>query len=318
MEYPMNLHTDAKLFSETIRATVQHTGIREVFVEKDYWITLVLFQLANSKYANQMVFKGGTSLSKGYGLINRFSEDVDIAIVGGENKSGNEVKTIIRAVEKEMTAGLTEKHEEGISSKGSRFRKSLFEYPSIDPMNASNTLIVEINSFANPFPFQRLSIKSFAYDFLTQTRNEKIAAQYNLHPFSINVLGKEQTLLEKLTALIRFSFDENPRESIASKIRHFYDLYYLMSDAECAAFVRSPRLKKEFDEILRHDKELFDVPDGWTRKDIKDSPLITDFDNLWRQLKDIYTRELSALAYTPIPDEAQVAQQFAALIKNIQ
>ncbi len=107
MEYPMNLHTNTKLFSETIRATAQHTGIREVFVEKDYWITLVLFQLANSKYANQMVFKGGTSLSKGYGLINRFSEDVDIAIVGGENKSGNEVKTIIRAVEKEMTIGLT-------------------------------------------------------------------------------------------------------------------------------------------------------------------------------------------------------------------
>jgi predicted nucleotidyltransferase component of viral defense system len=313
----MNLHTDTKLFSDTVRATAQHTGIREVFVEKDYWITLVLFQLANSKYANQMVFKGGTSLSKGYGLINRFSEDVDIAIVGGENKSGNEVKTIIRAVEKEMTAGLTEKHVEGVSSKGSRFRKSLFEYPSIDPMNASNTLIVEINSFANPFPFQRLSIKSFAYDFLDRTGNEKIAAQYNLHPFQINVLAKEQTLLEKLTSLIRFSFDENPRESIASKIRHFYDLYYLMNDTECATFVESHRFKKEFEKILNHDKELFDVPAGWALKDIKDSPLITDFDNLWRQLKDIYTRELSALAYTPIPDEAQVAKQFSELTKNI-
>lgn len=188
----MNLHTDTKLFSETVRVAAQHTGLREVFVEKDYWITLVLFQLAQSKYANQMVFKGGTSLSKGYGLINRFSEDVDIAIIDGENKSGNEVKTIIRTVEKEMTAGLREKHVEGVSSKGSRFRKSLFEYPSIDPVNVSNSVIVEINSFANPIPFQRLSIKSFAYDFLTQTGNEKIAAQYNLHPFHVNVLRKEQ------------------------------------------------------------------------------------------------------------------------------
>lgn len=56
-----------------------------------------------------MVFKGGTSLSKSYGLINRFSEDVDIAIIIGQKKSGNEIKTIICAVEKEITSGLKEK-----------------------------------------------------------------------------------------------------------------------------------------------------------------------------------------------------------------
>jgi predicted nucleotidyltransferase component of viral defense system len=192
----MNLHTDTKLFSETIRATSQHTGIREVFIEKDYWITLVLSQLAKSKYSDQMVFKGGTSLSKGYGLINRFSEDVDIAIIDGQSKSGNEVKMTIRAVEKEMTAGLMEKQVEGVSSKGSRFRKSIFEYASLDTSNASNTLIVEINSFANPFPFQRLPIKSFIYGFLAETENGAMVAQYNLLPFEINVLKKEQTLME--------------------------------------------------------------------------------------------------------------------------
>ena len=63
----MKLHTDIKFFADTIRATSQHTGINPVFVEKDYWITLVLFQLSKSRYATQMVFKGGTSLSKGYG-----------------------------------------------------------------------------------------------------------------------------------------------------------------------------------------------------------------------------------------------------------
>lgn len=81
----MNLHNDIKLFGETIRAASHQTGIKDEFVEKDYWITLVLHQLSKSKYAEQTVFKGGTSLSKGYGLINRFSEDVDIAIINDSN-----------------------------------------------------------------------------------------------------------------------------------------------------------------------------------------------------------------------------------------
>lgn len=313
----MNLHTDGKLFAQTIRAASQHSGIRSAFVEKDYWITFVLSQLSESKYAGQAVFKGGTSLSKGYGLISRFSEDVDIAVIDEENQSGNEIRTIIRAIEKEMTAGLKEKVVEGVSSKGSRYRKSVFEYESIDRTNVSNTLIIEVNSFANPFPFQPLSIRSFAHDFLANTGNEKMISEYNLQPFQVNVLAKEQTLVEKLVSLIRFSFDANPKTSIASKIRHFYDLYYLMEDAECAAFVRSAEFQERFEEILRHDRKLFEIPDGWGDKHIHESPLFTDFDNLWEQLKDVYARELSVLAFKPIPDERQVAEQFKKLRGNI-
>lgn len=151
-----------------------------------------------------------------------------------------------------------------------------------------------------------------------QTENGNIVAQYNLHPFEINVLNKEQTLMEKLTSLIRFSFDSNARESIASKIRHFYDLYYLMNDADCAAFVQSVQFKKQFEEILQHDRKIFDLPVGWAQRNIRESPLVTDFENIWMQLKDVYKKELSALAYMPIPDERQIAEQCAALIKNIQ
>jgi len=174
----MNLHTDGKLFSETIRAASQHSGIRSLFVEKDYWITFVLSQLSGSQYTGQAVFKGGTSLSKGYGLISRFSEDVAIAIISEDNQSGNEIKTVIRTVEKDMTAGLKEKQVEGVSSKGSRYRKSVFEYESLDRTNASGTLIFEVNSFANPFPFRSLSIRSFAHDFLAETGKEKLIEKY--------------------------------------------------------------------------------------------------------------------------------------------
>jgi predicted nucleotidyltransferase component of viral defense system len=314
----MKLHDDIKLFGETIRAASQHLKINVIFVEKDYWISLVLNHLAKSEYSSQIVFKGGTSLSKGFGLIDRFSEDVDITIIDENKKSGNEIRTIIRTVEKEMTKELTELQIEGVTSKGSKFRKSAFEYPALDTKNKNNQLIVEINSFTNPFPFHPKLIKSLIFDFLTQTNNDKFVEQYDLQPFEINVLNKEQTMLEKLVSLIRFSFEENISVSLSNKIRHFYDLYFLVNDEECAAFIKSDNFKQQFNQILNHDKELFDEPTGWQTKSVSESPLITNFENIWKQLKDIYKTELSALAYTAIPDEKKVAKTFNELIKLIQ
>jgi len=153
----MKLHNNNKLFYDTLRAASQYLDIKLEFVEKDYWITLVLNRLAKSQYVSSAVFKGGTSLSKGYNLIDRFSEDVDLAIINSNHKSGNEIKNIIRNLEKEITADFSEKIMEGVTSKGSRFRKSVFEYSSSEKNNANNKLIVEINSFANPYPYQKIA-----------------------------------------------------------------------------------------------------------------------------------------------------------------
>ena len=314
----MKLHFDDKIFKELIKLTAMELKINRPFVEKDYWITLVLSRLAKSKYVDESVFKGGTSLSKGYNLIERFSEDVDIAIINDKGKTGNEIKTIIRNIEKEITPDLTELQMEGVTSKGSRFRKSLFEYVTTEKGNSNNKLIVEINSFANPFPYQRLTIQSFVFDFLMQTNNEKYIEQYNLQSFEVNVLSKEQTLLEKMVSLIRFSFTENTVESISEKIRHFYDLYYLMKSPECIEFAASDSLKKQFDNILRHDREMFEEPKDWQTKSISESPLVTNFSTLWKQIKEKYQTELSALAYRPIPDEKDVAKCFEELIKRIE
>lgn len=117
----MRLHEDKQLFSNIIRAAAQHHEIRTEFVEKDYWITLILSNLANSQYVNQVVFKGGTSLSKGFQLIERFSEDVDLAVLMETMTSGNMIKCFIRDVEKTITKGLNDVEILGVTSKGSRF-----------------------------------------------------------------------------------------------------------------------------------------------------------------------------------------------------
>ncbi|HNX21850.1 MAG TPA: nucleotidyl transferase AbiEii/AbiGii toxin family protein [Bacteroidales bacterium] len=312
----MILHQNNKLFYETLRHASQFLNIKLEFVEKDYWITLVLNSLASSKYSNEAVFKGGTSLSKGYNIIERFSEDVDIAIMNNNNRSGNEIKTIIRNIEKEISRELIEIQDNHKTSKGSRFRKSVFNYVELEKHN-NNTLIIEINSFANPFPFQECSISSMVYDFLNQNNNAALIEKYNLQPFKLNVLIKEQTLLEKIVSLIRFSYQENVIESISGKIRHFYDLYYLMQTRECVDFVESKSFKESFSNILNHDKKMFEEPRGWQEKQLDESQIVSSFPLIWEKIKGIYQNELSALAYRPIPDEILVAQSFMYLIKKI-
>ncbi|MDR0332386.1 MAG: nucleotidyl transferase AbiEii/AbiGii toxin family protein [Dysgonamonadaceae bacterium] len=321
MAYQMNLHTNTTDFIALITFTARHFNITPAFVEKDYWITLALLRLAHSKNAESAVFKGGTSLSKGYRIINRFSEDIDIAIIN-ENLSGNAMKTKIRNIEKEITTEMTEIVEDGITSKGSMFRKSVFEYPTILSGRVDtiipNRIIVEINSFANPHPYIKQEITSFITEYLTENNQTEAIEEYGLQPFLLNVLDKRQTMIEKLVSLFRFSFDENPRIALVAKIRHFYDLYYLTKEEECAAYIQTPTFKKDFIELLEHDRKSFDTPKNWREKDLTQSPLITDFPALWNYLKDVYRLELTPLAFSEIPDERVVKEMFERIVENVK
>ena len=57
-----------------------HPGINQVAIEKDWWVTVTLKALYQTDCRDSLIFKGGTSLSKGFGIIERFSEDIDLAI----------------------------------------------------------------------------------------------------------------------------------------------------------------------------------------------------------------------------------------------
>ncbi len=72
----MYLHEDGEVFRNLILQVVDKNGRTPSVVEKDYYVTLILRLLAEN--LEQCVFKGGTSLSKGFHVIDRFSEDIDI------------------------------------------------------------------------------------------------------------------------------------------------------------------------------------------------------------------------------------------------
>ncbi|MCX8147975.1 nucleotidyl transferase AbiEii/AbiGii toxin family protein [Thermaurantimonas aggregans] len=129
--------------------------------------------------------------------MDRYSEDVDIAIIYKEYQTENVIKTIIRNIQKEITTDLKEKEIQGITSKDSSFRRSVFEYIAIVKNNSKNKLLVEINSLANPFPFQAKIITSMVSEFLIHKKHEKFIDEYELHPFEMNVLSKEKNFNRK-------------------------------------------------------------------------------------------------------------------------
>lgn len=318
----MILHNDRNSFSAAIQASSERLNILPVFIEKDYWITLVLKRLFESRFNENVVFKGGTSLSKGYKLISRFSEDIDIAVLDVTELSGNKVKSLIRDVEKDISADLVSIPGNPGESKGSRFRKSYFSYPKTGDerfyQGVSDKLIIEVNSFANPWPYEKREIISLIGSSLAQNNQIELIKRYELMPFEINVLNKNQTLLEKLASLFRFSLESDPVKGVSGKIRHFYDLYFLLLDKECRVFIDSGDFPVKLKAVWSHDQSCFDEPADWKGKTISQSPLFSQFTSLWVKLKNQYNSELNKLAFAPIPSDEKVAEAFLYIISKLR
>lgn len=212
-------------------------------------------------------------------------------------------------------------HTPEVTNKGSRFRKSVYSHPSAfkDSYTASitNKLIIEINSFSNPFPYHKVKMQSMIGEFLQNNNANDLVEKYNLGSFYLNVLDKNQTLLEKLVSLVRFSFGSSPIERVAGKIRHFYDLYYLLSDEECMIYTESDEFRADFNKLLEHDKSIFSDPEGWTTKTLNQSPLIINFDAQWESLKMANIRELQNVAFGKIPNADEIKSKIKPLLNKL-
>jgi Uncharacterized conserved protein len=319
----MKLHENAKLFSDTITETAMFLNVEEIFIEKDYWLTYALQRMSQNPNTDKVVFKGGTSLSKGYRITNRFSEDIDIAVIDADSMTGNQLKMLIKRLAKDMSVGLEEKVIPKVTSKGSRFYKAIYSYPSIIAKMAktavkSGELLIEINTYGNPYPYVKQEITSFITEYFKTENHTDLLEQYGLQPFILNILDKRRTMLEKVVSLLRFSFDENPKTELSKKIRHFYDLHYLANNTECAAYIQTIEFIQDLQELFTHDQTEFDIPKGWTDKAISDSPLLTEFAEFWSSLKTTYKDELSNLAFIEIPDEKHIENIFFKLIERIK
>ena len=321
MEYKMKLHENQPLFAQLLNFAANTLNIRPEFIEKDYWITRALQRMSQNINAEKVVFKGGTSLSKAYRLTNRFSEDIDIAVIDADSFSGNQLKTFIKRLAKDMAADLEELVVPNVTSKGSRFYKAIYQYPNLVGLTSSavkaGRILIEVNTYANPYPYTNQDVSSFLTEYLLTIGRIDLIEQYDLKPFSINVLDKRRTIVEKLVSLFRFSFEANSVKSLSSKIRHFYDLYYLINDDECSNYIQSADFRYDFQELFIHDQQQFSEPDGWCTKTIKDSPLLKDFSGIWLKLSPNYRKELTPLAFSEIPNEVLIGKCFMRILKKL-
>ncbi|GFI39264.1 nucleotidyl transferase AbiEii/AbiGii toxin family protein [Barnesiella sp. CU968] len=318
----MKLHENKEQLADAIRITSAELGIPQKFVEKDYWICQILQRLSRMPQTERTVWKGGTSLTKGYGIIQRFSSDVDLAIIG-EGLSNNQQKKLVLHLGKDTTIDLEETEEFGESIKNSRFRKTYHSYPSvIDRTDTSldflgNYVIVEINTYGNPYPFVRQFVKPFITEMMEKRQLEGLIAQLDMAPFELNVLDKRRTMCEKVVSLLRFSFEEDPMAGLTSKVRHFYDLHFLMKDKECHEYLDSS-FPVELRELVAHDKAEFDRPPLWKTSDVLQSPLLTSFSEMWKRIAPVYQSEVGALSFGELPKPEEVSQSMDFLIRIVQ
>lgn len=325
MEHPINkhIHLDSKLFTELLHATSENLSIPIQIVEKDYYISGILRALSMSTDRQKIVFKGGTSLSKAYHLIDRFSEDIDFAVIT-KGMSGNQVKMIISKLMKEITSGFPEDTNFSDITKGSKYREQAFLFETKTgleiPLNPiSSRIIVEISAFANPFPYEKRMIEPFVTTFLRKQNMPDVVTQYQLEPFKLNVLSLRQTLCEKTASLIRFSMGNEPLLSLSSKVRHFNDLNALLTIKDLGVYVSSKEFLSDMQHLVNHDQNTFDEPAGWKNlKEFSRSPLLSNFDDIWKHLAPKYEENLSAIAYREIPPPETIRDSILKILNPLR
>lgn len=218
------LHSNPDLFRQIILRASQSTGIKPAIIEKDYYVTAFLKEIV--KLQQNIVFKGGTSLSKCYKLIDRFSEDIDLNIDtenGPTEGQRRRLKESIVAVIENFGFVLT--NPDNVRSRRS-YNKYIVDYPTVfDGEYLKENLIVETSVYIRAYPTNRMTASSIIHDFLLEHGYEELISQYDLAPFELNVQSAERTLVDKVFALGDYYLDDK----ITEHSRHIYDLYKLLN-----------------------------------------------------------------------------------------
>jgi Nucleotidyl transferase AbiEii toxin, Type IV TA system len=228
-------------------------GIPFAIIEKDYWVVWTLERLFSlDELKSHLTFKGGTSLSKVYGLIQRFSEDIDVSIEKdflGYDKTNDPEKADSKKKQKaaidklskscakyiqtkmlsDLKASITHRLGTGdgwqllIDTQDLDGQTLLFEYPNITPRGGyiSQSVKIELGARSEHWPVSEQVIESYAKSALKEKINED-----KIH---VRVLNAERTFWEKATILHQYAHIPIDKKLPPRISRHLYDFFQLLN-----------------------------------------------------------------------------------------
>lgn len=226
------------------QAIASEKGMTPFAVEKDWWVSRTLNIIFNMDIAKHLVFKGGTSLSKAWKLINRFSEDIDLAIdrefffASEKNWSKKKITKLRKESGIYITGAFVDELKAAFQSEGFtglRFEVTEAKDSDQDPRTIAMyypNIMASSSSYIAPRVHIEIGSRSLREPFTLQTIGSLVDEVYGnkefANPlFTVPAVNPERTFLEKLF-LLHEEFHRPPEKSRVNRLsRHLYDIHRL-------------------------------------------------------------------------------------------
>jgi hypothetical protein len=305
-------------------------GLRPAIIEKDYYVTEALRAIAaaagpaaattsDSAVANIVIFKGGTSLSKGWNLIQRFSEDIDIFLDPqafrpplGKRAIDRELKRLRDAVAAHPALTFIEGKSRTIGGFG---RNDYFAYEQRfgGAGEVANSVLVEAGAASGREPTVVVELSSYLGQFL-RSRGMSLGAEDET-PFWLRLLHFRRTFVEKMFAIHgKVELLKRDRHPLGAYARHYYDLFQLAAQPEVLAMLQSAEyatIKQDYDRISRaHFERSYFHPDDMA---FANSDALFPPADLAAAIGAAYEDQCRMLCYGPYPSWADFQNRFLEL-----
>jgi hypothetical protein len=295
--------SDLPDFTDLIRATASALGIPAPIVEKEYYLTRALFFLSRD-HAGRFLLKGGTSLTKGWDLLDRFSEDLDLLLkveFEGREISKGERERRMKAMCATISGAPAFFAVEGrYPVETGVHRTAEFSYPgSVEDFGGlSKAIRLELGTRGGANPSAIRTVLSMVARHAASHSLSHLAE--DLQAFDVEMLDVKRTFVEKLFT-IHSAYEQ---DRAANKTRHYYDLSRLCGLPEIRDFAGTDEYREIFKSVRQYSQENF--PDAHTpdKDSFSNSPALNPDPEGLSTLKRNYEREKHLFfAQPPTMDE---------------
>ena len=263
----MNLHLDKDAFRVLIDTISKTTGYRADVLEKDYYVVLILEELARNQQAGlPAYFKGGTALYKAIRATNRFSEDIDLSVDVRDCDSRTQGDKRLEKASKKYTS-LPRDSKQGISNRSEVISVYTYDpivsYDKQDALQRFGKLKVEATSFTISEPTFSMQVSPMIYDLATEEQKRNMEDIYEVVPFHVETITIERIFVDKLFAAEAYVRKSSESNRAFEAAKHIYDLSVIYHHPQIQALFHNDELMKRLLDIrIEEEKERHDgIPD---------------------------------------------------------